>query len=192
MGAVSIGEAWPATGRPFTVADLDRIPDDGRRYELATGALIVSPRPTPAHQVVAFTLASLLDAACPPGWQVVPEPAVMIGPDTEFVPDIVVARREQLGGTKITEAPVLVAEVRSPSTALIDLNLKKAAYERFGVESYWVVVPELAKPELVVFELDDGRYQEAGHVAGDEAFAARRPFRVRVVPSQLVAGLRPA
>ena len=82
--------------------------------------------------------------------------------------------------------------IRSPSTALIDLNLKKAAYERFGVESYWVVVPEYSQPELVVFELDNGRYQEAGHVAGDEAFVARRPFQVRVVPSQLVAGLRPA
>jgi Uma2 family endonuclease len=192
MGAVSIGEAWPATGRPFTVADLDRIPDDGRRYELATGALVVIPRPTPAHQVVAFTLASLLAAACPPGWQVVPEPAVMIGSDTEFVPDIVVARREQLGGTKITEAPVLVAEVRSPSTALIDLNLKKAAYERFGVESYWVIVPEPANPELIVFELHDGRYREASHVRGEERFAAVRPFRVEVVPARLVAGLRPA
>jgi hypothetical protein len=54
-----------------------------------------------------------------------------------------------------------------------------------------VVVPEPAKPELIVFELNDGRYQEAAHVLGDEAFAASRPFRVRVVPSQLVAGLRP-
>jgi hypothetical protein len=89
MGSVSIGEAWPATGRPFTVADLDRMPDDGRRDELATGALAVSPRPTPAHQVVAFTLESLLGAACPPFLEVVPEPAVMIGPDTEFAPDIV-------------------------------------------------------------------------------------------------------
>jgi len=35
------------------VADLDRIPDDGRRYELVNGALIVSPRPTTVHQVVA-------------------------------------------------------------------------------------------------------------------------------------------
>jgi len=34
MSVVTIAEAWPAAGRPFTVADLDRIPDDGRRYEL--------------------------------------------------------------------------------------------------------------------------------------------------------------
>ena len=34
MAVMSIAEAWPAVGRPFTVADLDRMPDDGHRYEL--------------------------------------------------------------------------------------------------------------------------------------------------------------
>jgi len=46
MSGVTIAEAWPAAGRPFTVAELDRMPDDGRRYELLDGALVVSPRPT--------------------------------------------------------------------------------------------------------------------------------------------------
>ena len=59
----------------LTVADLDRMPDDGHRYELLDGVLVVSPRPTPAHQMVAFAMASTLDRACPPGWQVVPEGA---------------------------------------------------------------------------------------------------------------------
>jgi hypothetical protein len=36
----------PAAGRPVTVAELDRMPYDGRRYELLDGVLIVSPRPT--------------------------------------------------------------------------------------------------------------------------------------------------
>ena len=45
MSVVTIAEAWPAAGRPFTVAYLDRIPDDGRRYELLDGALIVSGWP---------------------------------------------------------------------------------------------------------------------------------------------------
>ena len=39
----TIAEAWPAAGRPFTVAELDRMPDDGRRYELLERVLIVSP-----------------------------------------------------------------------------------------------------------------------------------------------------
>lgn len=51
MNAVSIAEAWPAAGRPFTVAELDRMPEDGRRYELLEGVLVVSPRPTLELQV---------------------------------------------------------------------------------------------------------------------------------------------
>ena len=46
MSVVSYAPAWPARGQPFTVDDLDRLPDDGRRYELLDGVLIVSPRPT--------------------------------------------------------------------------------------------------------------------------------------------------
>jgi Uma2 family endonuclease len=191
MGSVSIGEAWPATGRPFTVADLDRMPDDGHRYELLDGVLVVSPRPGNPHQEVAAELLGLLRSRCPAELRALPEPAVQIAPDTEFDPDLVVIRREQISQPKCTEPPLLVVEIRSSSTALIDLNLKKAAYERFGVGSYWVVVPDPGQPELIVFELGDGRYQEAAHVTGDEAFTASRPFPVRVVPSQLVAGLRP-
>ena len=191
MSVVSIAEAWPLPGKPFTVAELDRMPDDGHRYELLDGVLVVSPRPTPAHQVVAFTLASILDGAAPPEWQVVPEPAVMVSRDTEFSPDIVVVGRDQLSGAKITRPPILAVEVRSPSTALIDLNRKKAAYERFGVPSYWVVIPDQSMPELIAFGLREGRYEEAARVSGGEPFVARRPFPVEVVPARLVTGLRP-
>ena len=43
MSVVSIAEAWPSPGKPFTVAELDRMPDDGHRYELLDGVLVVSP-----------------------------------------------------------------------------------------------------------------------------------------------------
>ena len=50
MSVVSIAEAWPAAGQPFTTDELDRMPDDGRRYELLDGVLVVSPRPGTIHQ----------------------------------------------------------------------------------------------------------------------------------------------
>lgn len=189
MSVMSVPEAWPRPGRPFTVADLDRMPDDGRRYELLDGTLVVSPRPSTIHQLAAFRLAVLLSNSCPEGLCVLPEPAVELSDFTEFDPDVVVVSQHEVGGLKLTTPPVLIVEVRSPSTALIDLNRKKAAYERFGVPSYWVVVPDLDKPELIGFELRDGRYQEAAHVAGDERFAASAPFSVEVVPSALLAGV---
>ena len=188
MSVVTIAEAWPAAGRPFTVAELDRMPDDGRRYELLSGALVVSPRPTTVHQFVAMRLLRVLADACPDDLCVVPEPAVMLGPQTEFDPDLVVVRMDQIGGAKFTEPPLLVVEIRSPSTALIDLNRKKAAYERFGVRSYWIVNPDTPHPELTVFELRDGRYALAARTSGP--FAADRPFPVSVDPARLTDGLR--
>jgi Uma2 family endonuclease len=83
-----------------------------------------------------------------------------------------------------------VAEIISPDSALRDLNLKKAAYERFGIPSYWVIDPDLEQPSLRAFELLHGEYREAGQVAGDAPFRAERPFPVEIVPSRLVAKLR--
>jgi Uma2 family endonuclease len=188
MSVVTIAEAWPAAGRPFTVAELDRMPDDGRRYELLSGALVVSPRPTTIHQVVAGRLLRVLADACPEDLCVVPEPAVMLGPQTEFDPDLVVVRMDQIGGAKFIEPPLLVVEIRSPSTALIDLNRKKAAYERFGVPSYWIVNPDQPQPELTVFELRDEGYALVAKPSGP--FAAERPFAVSIDPADLTRGLR--
>jgi Uma2 family endonuclease len=188
MSVVTIAEAWPAAGRPFTVAELDRMPNDGRRYELLDGVLIVSPRPTTVHQVVVGRLYGVLSGACPEDLCVVPEPAVELGPQTEYDPDLVVVRMDQIGGAKFTEPPLLVVELRSPSTALVDLNRKKAAYERFGVPSYWIVNPDPTQPELTVFELREGRYALTATASGP--FAADRPFTVSIDPAGLTRGLR--
>ena len=67
--------------------------------------------------------------------------------------------------------------------ALIDLNRKKAAYERFGVPSYWIVNPDPAQPELTVLELRDGRYALAAKASGP--FTAGRPFTVSIAPADL-------
>ena len=192
MGAAKVAEAWPAAGQPFTTDELDRMPDDGRRYELLDGALLVSPRPGTIHQAVTARLAAALLAACPTGMSVNSEQTVRLSRTTEFDPDITVARREQVRGGKLTEPPLLAVEVRSAGTALIDLDRKKGAYQAFGVRSYWVVVPDTRRPELIVFELASGRYEQAAHVTGDETFRAQQPFHVEVIPARLVAGLRPA
>src|SRR5260370_31773459 len=97
MSAMSIAEAWPAPGRPFTVHDLDRLPDDGRRYELLDGVLVVSPRPTTVHQLAASRLVTELTIACPDDLYVLAEPAVQLTAETEFDPDVVVVRQHDIG-----------------------------------------------------------------------------------------------
>jgi Uma2 family endonuclease len=190
MSAVSIAEAWPPQGRPFTVGDLDRMPDDGRRYELLDGALVVSPRPTTVHQLAATRLTTLLENACPDDLCVLAEPALQLSAHTEFDPDIVVVRWEQVGAAKLTEPPLLVVEIRSPRTALIDLNRKKTAYKEFGIQSYWIVDPDPQEPSIAIFELRDGRYVQLGKATGSGMLETERPFPVEVVPALLLAGLR--
>ena len=191
MNAVTIDEAWPGFGSPFTVAEQDRMPDDGHRYELLDGVLVVSPRPTTVHQAVAVQhagrLASMLAGQCPEDLLVVPEPAVQLDARTEFASDLVVVPLDEVGDAKFMTPPLLVVEIRSPSTALFDLNRKKAAYEKFGVPSYWIVNPDPARPEITVFELRDGSY--VTEATSTQAVTVTRPFPVTVSPAQLTKGL---
>jgi Uma2 family endonuclease len=187
MSAVTIGEAWPGFGGQFTVAELDRMPSDGHRYELLDGVLVVSPRPTTVHQLVAGRLYGVLSAVCPEGLCVIPEPAVQLDLRTEFAPDLVVVHLDDVGDAKFTAPPLLVVEVRSPSTALIDLNRKKAAYEKFGVPSYWIVDPEPARPELTVFELGDSGYLL--EATSTQPLTVPHPFTVTITPADLTKGL---
>ena len=179
-------------GRPFTVADLEGMPDDGNRYELIDGMLHVSPAPWLGHQVVSAGVYDRLRAVCPSDLLVLYAP-VDVQPDTHtsVQPDLLVVRRSDLGGKNLKTAPLLALEVLSPSTRLYDLNTKRSAYEKMGVTSYWVVDPN-PPGALTVFELDaDGRYQQAAHVEGDAEFVAVRPFPVTVLPARLLDGLRP-
>jgi Uma2 family endonuclease len=191
MVVMTTAEAWPAAGDLFTVDDLDLMPDDGRRYELIDGVLVVSPAPRVQHQLVLAELIVQLHEACPPGLLVVPGPGVRMSADTELIPDLVVARQDQMGESRITRPPLLAVEIQSPSTALFDLNTKKAVYERFSVPSYWNVVPHVDQPELIAFELHDGRYRQVAHVTHNKPFRAQKPFPVEITPSRLVTKLLP-
>jgi Uma2 family endonuclease len=191
MSAVSIADAWPNWGEPFTVDDLERMPDDGRRYELIDGMLIVSPAPNVPHQRVATVLALLLESGCPNDLVVFGSPVnVRFSFRSALEPDVSVARVEDSRGVRLEQTPLLVAEVLSPDSVLRDLNLKKAAYERFGIPSYWVIDPDLDQPSLRAYELDGGAYAEVAHITGGEAFRASKPFDVEIVPDRLVAKLR--
>lgn len=184
--------AGVAAGRPFTVRDLEAMPDDGHRYELIDGVLIVTPAPGWHHQEGLVELAVQLRAACPRELRVLPAPfAVQPDEHNEVQPDVLVTRFDDLTPHNLPVAPLLAVEFLSPSTRLYDRHTKKAAYERMGVASYWLVDPE-APGRLTAYELGDGgRYREVADVAGDEEFAARRPFAVTVVPARLLDGLRP-
>jgi Uma2 family endonuclease len=170
--------------RPLTYDDLQQLPDDGHRYELVDGTLIVTPAPKVPHQLVVGNLHLALRAACPPDLVVLLAPTdVVLSPTTVLEPDLLVARRSDLTERNVPAPPVLAVEVLSPSTRRIDLGTKRLAFEAFGVPSYWVIDPDT--PSLTVFELEGGTYREVALVEGDQSWDATRPFPVRIVPVAL-------
>jgi Uma2 family endonuclease len=175
-------------GRPFTVDDLEAMPDDGNRYELIDGMLVVSPAPGRRHQRATFLLGIALEERCPADLEVLLAPfAVRTSVSTELQPDILVAREEDLTEKLLPVAPVLAVEVLSASSVINDLNNKKAAYERMGVASYWVVDPQA--PSITVFELSGDRYEQTAEVKDADVLTVERPFPLRIVPRELLGTL---
>ncbi len=164
--------------------DLDRMPDDGHRYELIDGALIVTPAPSPGHQTGLAALLVLLTSSCPDHLRVLPAP-LDVGLDEHSVlePDLLVARKDKFTRRDLPEAPLLAVEVLSPSTRLIDVNLKKARYEVAGCPNYWIVDP--TGESITVFQLDGDRYAEFGRATGEEVVEVTRPFPVAIRPGEL-------
>jgi Uma2 family endonuclease len=180
-------------GRPLTVEDLEAMPDDGHRYELIDGTLIVTPAPSWPHQGVQVCLTTWLYERCPRDLRVVAAPfEVQLAMDTAVQPDIIVTRFADLTRKNLPVPPLLAVEVRSPSTALIDRNLKRATYERFGIPSYWLIDPDPKRPALTVLELESGTYVERAGVAGEESVDVGAPFEVRLCPWDLTRDLRSA
>ena len=129
-------------------ADLQRTPEDGRRYELYDGEAFVVPSPIPLHQLVAHRFANLLQAYQETrGGLVFLSPIDIVFSDVDVVqPDVVFFR----GGREtsidlrapIRAVPDLVVEVLSPTTATADRGRKMQMFARYGVLEYWLVDPE--------------------------------------------------
>ena len=191
MAAVPVTSLGLPRGRPLTVDDLAAMPDDGHRYELLDGTLLVSPSPGWSHQEVVGALYRLLYAHRAAGLRVVVAPfAVGLGSATEVQPDLLVARYDDLRHGRLTGVPLLVVEVLSASTSLVDRTAKRAAYERAGVASYWLVDPD--EPSLTVLRLrPEGRYDEVDGGMGSAAVTVEDPFPLTIVPALLRADLEP-
>lgn len=176
--------SMPVSG-DWTVDHLDRLPDDGLRYELVDGVLLVSPSPLASHQVALAALLVRLSNAAPPDLRVLPAPLDITFSRTRLLqPDLVVLHTDQLTGPKVTGVPLLAVEVLSRSTRATDTTLKRHVLEQAGVPSYWLLDPEA--PALTVLELEDGSYREVAVATGSEPVSVARPYPLTVVPAELL------
>jgi len=142
--AMPLPAAIRAQGPYFTVEILDQLPDDGNRYEVVHGELLVTPAPRWNHQELLARLFRQVDRYLerfPVGHLVISPADVRWGMDTGVQPDLFVvpkAAARTMDWRQIREL-LLVVEVVSPSSARADRFTKRRRYQEAGVPLYWIV-----------------------------------------------------
>ena len=138
----------PQTNTHWT-ADLVRaLPDDGKRYELVSGELVVTPAPAPLHQAL---LMALIDQLSPylrstGAGRLQASPADLAFGENEILqPDLFVLPASLPRGFRAwadVTSLLLAIEILSPSTARYDRIVKRRRYQRAGIPEYWIVDPD--------------------------------------------------
>jgi Uma2 family endonuclease len=126
---------------PWTRRDLDRLPDDGNRYEVLNGELFVTPAPSDAHQAIVYWLNGVLTPFVVThglGQVQFPRGVIVIG-GSQLEPDLMVRPHGPLHGWENAPIPIMVIEVLSRSTRQRDLKEKRALYIEKGIDEYWVI-----------------------------------------------------
>ncbi len=179
----------PLVSRPhswWTTDDLERMPDDGMRYELVDGSLLVSPAATPRHGKVVFLLRELLQRQAPAEIAVSNDVGVvMSSTHTYFVPDLFVMPRAAFDTNLGYLQPAdlgLVVEVLSEHNRGRDLVLKRHYYAAVGIPRYWVVDP--FERQLTVLTLEGTTYSAEVTVAAGTTWATENPFALKLDPAE--------
>lgn len=155
-----------AASRPrWTVEMVRALPDDGNRYEIVDGELLVTPAPSLRHQDAVLELAVRLREyvreQCIGHLIIAPadveyDAHTMVEPDVFVVP---LVRGRKPRTWQESGMLLLAVEVLSPSTARADRQIKRRVYQRHGVPEYWIVDvdarlierwrPDDTRPEIV-------------------------------------------
>jgi Uma2 family endonuclease len=178
--------------RRYRLADLTQLPrENGYRYEIFAGELIMTPAPNRLHSVMAGRLIHLIDAALREqhtGWYLMAQPINLEHETADSTihcePDLCIF--DQPAATVVADSalmPVIVIEIVSPGNPENDYVRKVDAYAVLGIPEYWIVDP--ANRAVTYLELDvtanPPRYRQA-----------QRSVRVRNLnldPATLLAGL---
>ncbi|MFC0532994.1 Uma2 family endonuclease [Phytohabitans kaempferiae] len=166
-------------GAPWTIDDLKDLPDDdGNRYEIYDGSLLVTPHAGKFHGNATNRLHGLMARQVPKELLVGQSVGVSRKRTSYFIPDLFVVSEAACAedGDAFHPTDVLVVvEVLSPSNARQDLILKRDEYALAGIPLYWIVDPR--QQTLTVLELAiDGMYREAQVVRPGEVWRTDKPF----------------
>ncbi|MBC8159748.1 MAG: Uma2 family endonuclease [Roseiflexaceae bacterium] len=151
----------------FTSADLEQMPDDGKRYEIIDGELFLSKQPDWHHQFANGMIFSTLQT-----WSVQSglgianiAPGLIFAEDDDVAPDVVWISHNRLASAlgpdgKLYDAPEIVVEILSPGpkNERRDRETKLKLYARRGVQEYWIV--DWRKHQIEVFRREQAMLKQ--------------------------------
>jgi Uma2 family endonuclease len=135
----------PDLAKRWTRDEVLALPDDGNRYELVDGELLVSPSPRALHQlavaafydrVKAYVSAHRLGTVLFSPADLDLRSGQLLQPDLFVLHPLPDRPFRDWADAGI---PRLVVEVLSPSTARFDRVTKRRRFQRSGVPTYWIV-----------------------------------------------------
>ena len=137
----------------WTAEMVRQLPDDGKRYEVVYGELLVTPAPRFDHQLLVGRLLAALSSylAREQVGLVLTSPAdISWGRDVLVQPDVFVVSLNEARTREWSRirSLLLVVEVLSPSTTRADRFTKRRRYQEAGVERYWIVDGEAESVEV--------------------------------------------
>jgi Uma2 family endonuclease len=193
--AMTAAPDWPYG--PYTIDDLDSLPDDGERRELVNGWILVAPWPSTYHDHAAKILERALDdAAADAGADVYIKGPLDIDTGQAIrIPDLACVEGEAARGSRARKARaydapdvLLVVEIVSPRSGSErhDRVDKVFEYAQAGIQQYWLIDLE-PEPCIQVRLLgSDGRYHVAATVQAGTELKTDVPFRFVLDPAELV------
>jgi Uma2 family endonuclease len=180
---------------PYTLYDLDALPEDGKRYELADGWL-TELSASPWHDHAAERLKDILkNAARLSGAEVyiaggpndISTPAGVRKPDVFVVPrDVARAAIDRKVRTYYGSDLLLVAEVISPRSGSeqVDRVRKVGEYAKAGIPVYWIVDLE-PEVKITILALHDEDYVLEAEIRAGDTLTASQPFAMSFDPRSL-------
>lgn len=175
-----------------TFADYLGLPEDGQRYEVLEGELMMSPAPGFRHQRVSGNLYFALESwrrSQAPRAQLLAAPFDVVLADTTIVqPDLVYVSAERTGlivDERLHGAPDLAIEIFHTAGASRDRVLKLQIYARFQVREYWLV--DLDARAITMLGLTAEGYAPFASGSGDLALASQALPGLSIVPRDIFA-----
>lgn len=165
---------FPRAPGTWTYEDYCALPDDGKRYEILEGELVMVPGPGEPHQFVSgalffdlygFVRKNRLGRVYAAPFDIVLAPRNVVQPDIVFISN---ERMNVLTRANVQGSPDLAVEILSRGTRRRDRTTKFRIYAEHGIAHYWIVDP--VARTLEAYELREGGYALTDRRTRDETF----------------------